>query len=356
MYQSQLAPEVTSGATMRGHVLLRPGQLELQDLPRPAPDPDGVVVRVRTALTCGTDLKAFLRGHPKIPMPTALGHEFAGELADVGRHVRGFHEGDEIMAAPTAPCGSCYYCAREQENLCPEVMPRMVHGAYAEYIRLPGHIVRRNLFHKPKSVPHAEAALLEPLACVLHSLGHLRLRPDDTVVLVGAGAFALLHLLALRMREVARVIVVARGAQRGARAAEMGASAVISGGAEHAQEELLELTGGIGADIVIECTGQVGVWELAPALARRGGQVVLFGGCPGGTTASFDTGRLHYDQVSLVSPFHFTPRDVRSSYEILGSGRFGGTALLSGEYPLDRLDEAFARLRLGEGAKFAIIP
>ncbi len=341
---------------MRGHILVQPGRLELQELPRPVPDPDGVVVRVRTALTCGTDLKAFLRGHPKIPMPTPLGHEFAGELSDVGRGVHGFREGDAVMAAPTAPCGTCYYCEREQENLCPQVMPTMVHGAYADYIRIPGHIVRTNLYRKPQSLPFAEAALLEPLACVLHSLSHVRLRPDDTVVLIGAGAFALLHLLALQTREVARVIVVARGAHRAARAARMGATEVIVGGAEYARERLWDLTRGLGADVVIECTGQVGVWELAPGLARRGGQVVLFGGCPGGSVASFDTARLHYDQVSLVSPFHFTPRDVRASYELLSSGRFGGEHLVSGAYTLDQLGEAFTRLRQGEGAKFAIVP
>src|SRR5262245_22066845 len=103
---------------MRGHVLVRPGSLELRELARPRPDPDGVVVRVRAALTCGTDLKAYLRGHPKFPMPTPFGHEFSGELAEVGSEVRGLREGDAVMAAPTAPCGACYFCQREQENLC----------------------------------------------------------------------------------------------------------------------------------------------------------------------------------------------------------------------------------------------
>jgi len=108
--------------------------------------------------------------------------------------------------------------------------------------------------------------------------------------------------------------------------------------------------------VVIECTGQVSVWELAPHLARRGGHVVLFGGCPPGTAVRFDTHRLHYDQVSVTSPFHFTPRDVRASYELLSSGEFGGQALVADEYPLERLGEALERQRRGEGAKFAIVP
>jgi len=341
---------------MRAHVLVRPGTLELRELPLPRPDADGVVVRIRTALTCGSDLKAYLRGHPKFPMPGPFGHEFAGELAEVGKEVRGLHPGDPVMAAPTAPCGHCYYCVREQENLCEQVMDTMVLGAYAEYLKLPGSIVRTNLYAKPRALPYAEAALLEPLACVMHGLSYARVRADDTVVLVGAGAIALLHLVVLRARGVERVVVIARSAARAAQAKALGAASVVRSSAEEARPYVLELTRGRGADVVIECTGQVGVWELAPQLARRGGQVVLFGGCPPGTIAGFDTGRLHYDQVSIASPFHFTPRDVRSAYELLEAGVFSGAAIVAGEYPLERLGEALDRQRQGEGAKFAIVP
>ena len=345
-----------SGPFMQAHVLIRPGLIELREVPRPTPDADSVVVRVKAALTCGTDLKAFVRGHPKFPMPTPFGHEFAGDVVDVGSRVRGVREGDEIMAAPTAPCGRCYYCTREQENLCSQVMETMVHGAYAEYLKLPAHIIETNLYLKPRRLPYSEAALLEPLACVLHALSSVRLRPDDTVVLVGAGAFALLHLLVLRARGLEQIVVVTRGLQRAAHARRLGASHVLTGGAEHAREAVLALTGGRGADVVVECTGQLPVWEIAPSLARRGGQVILFGGCPSGSVARFDTGRLHYEQVAIPSPFHFTPRDVRQAYELLGSREFEGRALVSGEYPLEGLGDALARLQRGEGAKFAILP
>jgi L-iditol 2-dehydrogenase len=341
---------------MQAYVLQRPGVIELQHVPRPEPEPAGVVVRVRAALTCGTDLKAFVRGHPKFPMPTPFGHEFAGEVAAVGRGVRGFREGDAVMTAPTAPCGACYYCRREQENLCPQVLGTMVLGAYAEYVRVPGHVVRTNMYHKPDGLPFAEAALLEPLACVLHGLGQVVVRPDDTVVLIGAGAFALLHVLALRSRGVERVVVVTRGERRAAEARRLGADPVITGGVEHAVERVQALSEGRGADVVIECTGQVAVWERAPALARPGGQVVLFGGCPAGSFVHFDTGRLHYDEVRVVSPFHFTPRDVHAAYELLGDGAFPAAALLSGSYPLTELGTALTRLQRGEGAKYVILP
>jgi L-iditol 2-dehydrogenase len=355
MLRSVADKYVETVPTMRGHVLVRPGTIELRELPRPHADSDGVVVRVRAALTCGTDLKAYLRGHPKIPMPTPFGHEFAGELAEVGSAVRGLREGDAVMAAPTAPCGACYHCRREQENLCPQVMETMVHGAYAEYLKLPGAVVRTNLFAKPDRLPFTEAALLEPLACVVHGLSQVRLRPDDSVVLVGAGAIALLHLLVLRTRGIEQVVVLARSRGRAAQAQALGATVLPVSG-EEVRAPVLELTHGRGADVVIECTGQEHVWEFAPHLVRRGGQVVLFGGCPSGTAVRFDTHRLHYDQISLTSPFHFTPRDVRAAYELLSSGEFGGGARVAAEYPLERLGEALERQRRGEGAKFAIVP
>lgn len=339
---------------MLGYVLVRPGEIELREMPVPRPDPDGVVVRVHVALTCGTDLKAFLRGHPKFPMPTPFGHEFAGEVAEVGAEVEGLRVGDPIMAAPTAPCGRCYYCVREQENLCPQVMERMVLGGYAEYVKLPGAVVRTNLYAKPPTLSYAEAALLEPLACVLHGLSRIRVRPDDTVLLLGAGPIALLHLLVLRARGVERVVVVARRAAQAERAASLGARALPIA-VEGAREPIVEMTEGRGADVVIECTGQAAVWELAPSLARRGGQVVLFGGCASGTQVRFDSERLHYDQVTVVSPFHFTPRDVRASHELLAAGGFGGEALVAGEYPLERLGEALERMCRGDGGKFAIV-
>lgn len=341
---------------MQVHVLLQPGKLELQHLPRPEPGPGDIVLRVRAALTCGTDVKAFVRGHPKFPMPTPFGHEFSGEIAAIGSEVRGLHEGDAVMATPTAPCGSCYFCEREQENLCDTVMETMVLGAYAEFVRLPARVVRTNLFPKPAALPFPVAALLEPLSCVTHGLEYVPLRPGDHIVLIGAGAISLLHLLALRAMGHDDIVVVGRSPQRARVAAELGARAVLLDGLDAAVEQVRQRTAGRGADVVIECTGQVDVWQAAPSLARRGGTVVLFGGCKPGTAACFDTQRLHYDQLRLISPFHFTPRAVRRARDLLLNDQFDGAALISGSYPLPRLDAALAAHQSGAGIKFAVLP
>jgi len=270
--------------------------------------------------------------------------------------VRNFGEGDAIMAAPTGPCGQCYFCDRAQENLCETIMDTMVLGGYAEYLRLPERIVKTNVYRKPRTLSYPVAALLEPLACVLHGLESVTVQSDDTVVLIGAGAISLLHVLALRAMGLERIIVLGRRPQRAQHARRLGADRVLTDGLTAARDQVREYTHGRGADIVIECTGQVDVWEAAPGLARRGGSVVLFGGCPPETRVRIDTQRFHYDQLRIVSPFHFTPRAVRRAYELLASDTFAGESLISGMYALPDLPRALSEHQSGNGIKFAVVP
>ncbi|GIW45383.1 MAG: sorbitol dehydrogenase [Candidatus Binatia bacterium] len=341
---------------MHAHILEAPGHIVFRELPEPVPSRGEIVVRVRAALTCGTDLKMFLRGHPKFPTPTPFGHEFSGEVAAVGPEVRHVREGDPVMVAPTGPCNACYFCAREQENLCETVIETMVLGAYGEYVKIPARTVRANVYPKPRELSFAEAALLEPLSCVTHGLEGIPIRPDDFAIVLGAGAIALLHVLVLRARGVGRIWVLGRNPERARYAAQVGAERVLTDGFASARDAVMAATGGRGADLVVECTGQVEVWEKAADFARRGGTVILFGGCAAGTAAQFDTHRLHYDQLRLHSPFHFTPRAVRAAYDLLTDSAFGGGALISGYFPLSDLPMAIEAHRSGRGIKFAIQP
>jgi L-iditol 2-dehydrogenase len=274
----------------------------------------------------------------------------------VGAGVAGWAVGEAVMGVQTGPCGTCYWCAHEQEELCSTIMERAVWGAYAEYLALPAFIVRQNLYRKPADLPFAEAALLEPLASVMRGQRALALRPDDSVLVVGAGPIGLLHLIALRAAGVQDLHVSGRHAARLALAADLGA-AVYDADTTDVSAAIRAATGGRGADVVIECTGQPAVWAQAVGWARRGGQVCLFGGCPAGSTVTWETGRLHYDGVRVVSPFHFTPRDVRAAYDLLlaASGPAGPfRRLLTAHAPLAALPAVFAQLRAGEGVKYVI--
>jgi len=331
--------------------LVKPGVIELREVPVPEPSKGEVLIKIKAALTCGTDLKAFLRGHPMIPMPGVFGHEFSGIISEIGKGVMDFKTGDKIMAVHSAPCLKCSYCREKLYNLCENIMQTKVLGAFAEYLLLPAHIVKQNLFHKPDDLSYEEAAFLEPLSCVIHGMQGLNIKPGNKVLVVGAGPIGLLHILVARLKG-AHVVITARKKERLNFASDLGAYAVETSELTNA---IGEHTGGMGFDFVFECTGQLDVWEDAVSYVRRGGTVVLFGGVKGGTTVSYDTYRLHYDEITLKGVFHFTPRDVKAAYTLLND-KIDISPLISGSYSLKDLPLALKLLEKGEGIKFAIIP
>lgn len=343
---------------MKQIVLEQPGRLALVDVRDPEPGPCDVVIEVRAALTCGTDLKAYRRGHPAMPCPTPFGHEYSGRIVAKGARVSDFAVGDDIMAANSGPCGACFFCLHDQENLCESLMDELVLGAYAEYLLVPERVLRRNAFVKPAALSFEHAALLEPLSCVCFGLANLaraKIRENAVVLLLGAGPISMLWLGALRAHGAARVIVAGRRVARLETARRMGASEVVSEN-DDLDAIVAELTAGRGCDAVVECTGLVETWEKAPSLVRRGGSVVLFGGCARGTAASFDTYRLHYDGVELLSPFHFRPRDVAEARRLLCRTPIDWSPLVSGEATLAQLPTLLPALGDDGEMKVAVYP
>lgn len=339
---------------MRVAMLVEPRRIELREEAIPAASPGGVVVRVRAALTDGTDLKTYRRGHPKMPMPTRFGHEFSGDVAAVGEDVTTFAVGDPIMCVHTAPCGHCFWCRHGQEELCEDVMPAMLLGAYADCIAVPKRIVDRNAFHKPPDVTYTEAAFLEPLACVVHSIAVLDPAPGSTVAILGNGGFGILHALLLERRGVNAMLF-------GRRPERLQLAKALSLRSFDARdvpilESVLQHTDGRGADAVIECTGSTEMWESAPSLVRRGGVVSFFAGLPADTRVTFLAARLHYDEVRLLAPFHFTPADVRAAFELISARALPLERLVLQAYPLADIATAFHDLDGGIGLKALIEP
>jgi len=332
------------------NIIVKPGKIELREIKIPKPSIGEILVKVKASLTCGTDLKAFLRGHPLIPMPGVFGHEFSGIVVGVGKGVRRFKEGDPIMAVHTAPSLKCMFCKKGLYNLCEKIMQTKVLGAFAEYILLPSHVVRQNVFHKPKNLTFEEAAFLEPLSCVVHSIEPLGIKRGDSALVIGAGPIGLLHLLLLKKKKA--VVAVADIKNERLKVAKtLGADFIFKQG-----KEIKKFTDGVGFDYVFECTGKPEVWEASVNYVRRGGTVVLFGGCESGTTVTYDTGRIHYDEITLKGVFHYTPADVKKAYKLLCEGKLGVSRLISGRYPLKHVQKAFDKLARGMGIKYAIIP
>lgn len=343
---------------MTAAVLYGKENLRIETVPMPELDRGDLLVRVRAALTCGTDVKVFQRGyHARMIVPPALfGHELAGDVVAVGDGPSPFRVGDRIAAANSAPCGECFYCRRGAENLCEDLL--FNNGAYAEFIRIPARIVEKNTYTIPEHVSYQDAALMEPLACVLHGLAETRAQAGQSLAVMGLGPIGLMF---VRMGKVygCRVIAIGRRQSQLVNAGRMGADEfVIARDDDDAIiERIRELTGGHGVDVAIEAVGKPQSWELAVRLLRRGGTVNFFGGCPSDTRISLDTQLLHYSSLTCMASFHHTPRHVRKALRHISSGEVTAQQFVNREEPLAKLLEVMQHLTAHNGhMKTAIIP
>ncbi len=288
--------------------------------------------------------------------PALFGHELAGDVAAVGSDVTRFRVGQRVVAANSAPCGDCFYCQRGQENLCEDLL--FNNGAYAEFIRIPERIVSRNMHEIPPHVSYQDAALVEPLACVMRGLEETGVRPGDTIAVIGLGPIGMMFVRLAKAVYDARVIAIGRRRSQLDRAAGMGADEVVLN--EEGSDVIgpvQKLTGGRGADVVIEAVGLPEVWQLATRLLRRGGVVNFFGGCPDGTEVPVDTGRLHYSELTLKASFHHTPALIRQALDVISRGRVTARDFVNRVEPLSNLLEVMQHLMSHNGhLKTAIIP
>ena len=342
---------------MMAAVLYGKENLQVEAVSVPRIEQGDVLVRVQAALTCGTDVKVFRRGyHARMIVPPALfGHELAGDVVAVGAAVRGFHVGQRVVAANSAPCLECYYCRRGYENLCDDLL--FNNGAYAEYIRIPARIVERNMYEIPRHVTYQDAALIEPLACVLRGLDETSIRSGDQVAVLGLGPIGLMF-VRLAKAYGARVIAIGRRKTQLDRAGSMGADELlISGDPDETVRQVRALTGGRGADIAIEAVGQPEVWQAAVKVLRRGGTVNFFGGCPNDSRISLDTSLLHYSEITCKASFHHTPAHVRKALDFVARGVISAKDFVNREEPLTNLLEVMRHLMSHNGhMKTAIIP
>ena len=297
---------------MKAALLYAPGDLRVEEVPRPEPGPGEVLVQIEVALTDGTDLKTFRRGHPLLAResPAPFGHEFCGIV-----------DGRRVVAANSAPCGACDGCARGEQ--CRKLV--FLAGAYADWIVVLERIAAVNLHDVPPGIAPEVAAMVEPLACCLRGVERAGIHAGDTVAILGAGPIGLMLAACV---------------------ADAGGWPVVVGGREERQE-LVELFGaesgaGTGADVVIEAVGSDAAWSDAVLLVRPGGTVVMFGGLPRDARPAVDAYRLHYEELTVRGSFHHTPATVRAALGFLGSGAYPWERLVTHRVLLEELPALFA--------------
>jgi len=344
---------------MTAAVLYGSEDLKIERIDIPDLADDEVLVRVKVALTCGTDLKVWKQGfHARMITPPAVfGHELAGVVESLGRSVNGgLHVGSRVVPSNSAPCGACLFCRKDRSNLCEDLL--FNNGAYAEFIRIPGRIVRQNLLEIPDHVSFLDAAMVEPLACVLRGIEETGISSGDTTVLIGCGPIGLKFIRILAGRGI-RVIAIAKRQSQLRAAERLGAYAAFDvntlGDPVHAVRQLTE--GTRGADCVIEAVGSPVTWQWAVQMVRKGGTVNLFGGCPRGSEVHFDPAALHYSEITIKSTFHHTPRFIREALEAIARGEIRAADFVTGEIPLRDLPKMFAHMKHRNGElKTAVVP
>jgi threonine dehydrogenase-like Zn-dependent dehydrogenase len=319
----------------------------VEETPPPRIGEDELLLRVRAAAICGTDLRIIRNGHRKLAagQKIVLGHEFAGVVVEVGAKAGAFQVGQRLGVAPNMGCGRCDSCIRGLTNLCPDytAFGITMDGAHTEYVRIPhAAIAQGNVVTLPEKISFAEAALAEPLSCVLSGMRAARVEPGDTVLVFGAGPIGLLHLMLAQVFGAARVLVADVRANRLAQAAELGASATINSAQEDVRRRVLDETAGRGADVVITACSVPAVQEQALELLAPLGRACFFAGLPNsGTRVRLDSNLIHYKQLLVTGTTGGSPRDFRMTLNLIAAGRLDVRRVVSHTLPLAEVGRAY---------------
>ena len=339
---------------MKAQLFYGPGDVRYEDIDIPEIGNDEALVRIKSALTCGSDLKTYRRGHPTmIKKASVFGHEWAGNIVKIGGDVDNFKVGDRIVAVNSVPCYKCYYCKLGRYSLCENL--EYNNGAYAEYIKIPGEILKENTYKIPEKIDYREAALLEPMACVVHGIEESNINAGDMVVINGAGPIGLMFVVLAKLKG-ALVISVDLSDERLGYARQFGADYIINGSKVDDQVQAVkDLTEGKrGVDVAVDATGIPRVWEMAILMCRKGAVVNLFGGCMPDTSINIDTGLIHYSELTIKGIYHHTPYYVKKAFDLITSGQIDTVKFITADMPLEKLVSALELMGQQKGIKYNI--
>jgi L-iditol 2-dehydrogenase len=336
------------------------GRFEVGDLRDPRPGQGELLVRVQACGVCGSDVRIFRHGHPRIRLPQVLGHEIVGAIVETGRDANGFAPGDRVAVMPKVPCGACVYCRRGRGNLCAEggSFGYQLPGGFAEYVLVPQAAANQDVvLTLPAEFDTEEAILIEPLACCLRSHRDGEGACDECVVVIGGGPVGTIHGRLARHRNAALVILVERSGGRLASADRRTFQIVVDAQREDPVEAVRRHSNGCGADhVVVACSSREAQLQ-ALAMVAKGGRVDFFAGLPpGAEPIPVDTNRLHYQEIAIRSTHGSTAADCREALELLTSRELILSDLITGSYGLSQIQEAFDALERQEVSKAVVKP
>jgi L-iditol 2-dehydrogenase len=345
---------------VRAAILVDVGEMVVSEVDTPRVGDSDVLVRVKAATICGTDLR-IIRGKKTkgVRIPSVIGHEFAGEIVEAGSKVEGFAAGDRVCLDPVLPCGQCFYCLHGMENICQnrKAIGYEYDGCYAEYVLVPSAFIRSgNMQRIPDGISWHSGALAEPLACCLNGQRKLDIRLGETVVVIGAGPIGLMHTMLAKASGAGKVIVSEPSAKRRNAALQFGADLLLDPAAESLDEMVAFQTGGLGADVIILAIGSPAMANAVLGIARKGGRISLFAGFSKDAMPPMDVNLIHYGELAVYGSSSLQRRDLKRALDLMGKKTIDAEALVSHSFNLERIHDAVALAESGDAIKIAIAP
>jgi 2-desacetyl-2-hydroxyethyl bacteriochlorophyllide A dehydrogenase len=333
---------------MKAVVVHEPGEVRVEEVPEPTCGPKDVLVKVGACGICGTDIHIVDGEFPPTQYPIIIGHEFGGTVMGVGCEVVGVETGDRVGVDPTLNCGECYFCQRGQGNLCERWNAVGVGhhpGGFAEFVAVP----ERCVYPIPAAMSFADAALIEPVSCVVHGFHLLQPRVGDTYLIYGAGPMGLQNAQVARFNGASVVAIIDINPSRLEIARSFGFDVL------GASLEEVRHVAPRGFDIVIEATGKTKVAEMAIDAVVRRGKLLLFGVCPPGEKAGYEAFKIYNQELTIIGSMA-----VLYSYgpaiDIIAAGGVDTKKMVTHTFPIDQFDEAIATVRAGQGLKVQVNP
>lgn len=347
---------------MKAVVYYGKNDVRAEQVPVPACGPGELRLRIEACAVCGSDLKTFQSGNPRMKPPITMGHEFSGRVDAVGAGVRGFAAGERVVMATSVSCGKCFYCRRGWSNLCAELKPMgfFFPGGMAEYVIVPELAVRNGHVVKvpPSSGLAAEhAALAEPVSCAVNCAELCGIAEGDAVVVVGAGPMGLLNLFVARELGARKLILAQRAGKRLEQMRAFDCGRLVDSSQEDLRAVVLQETGGLGADCVIVAAPSAAAQGEALGLVRKRGTLCLFASLPvGSNLLSMDSRLIHYGEIRVVGSSDSTARQVEKALSILAQPGFPKEKLVSHQLGLEEIHRAFELMLARDSMRVVLKP
>jgi len=346
---------------MKAIVFRAPNEFEMEEVPKPTCAKDGMVVKIEAVGLCGSDVRTFGFGHPKLTPPQIIGHEIAGTIDEIGENTGDFKVGDRVIINPIIPCGECYYCKHDLENHCMNLtfVGTHIEGGYAQYVAIPNIAFKSNCVLKlDDKLSFINAPLVETAASVINAQKNIDVKQGDVVVVVGSGPIGCLHTQVAKSRGAKKVILSEINDSRLEIARKFdNIDVFVNSSTEDLKEVILKETDNLGADVVIVACPVGKVQELAMDMMKSRGKILFFGGLPKDNSfIKIDSNNIHYKEICIKGAFAYTPREFNEALELITQDKIQSSKFVTDILPLEDIKKGIDIVKKGLGLKVILKP